>query len=162
MRAEKLQGFDLTYATYKNLMYHVAYGVLHNESDAEDAVADAFFKIYRNYSCVKEAVSAQTKRFVVVVTERTALNYIRTRKHIMDVPDGAIEQFGGTGGLSDEVLDVWLALQKLPADNQTAIILSAYCGLTAKEAAAVMGYSESKVKKLISRGKEKIKGYLEV
>ena len=33
------------YLEYRGLMYHVAYEILHNEQDAEDAVHHAFVKI---------------------------------------------------------------------------------------------------------------------
>ena len=36
------------YLEYRGLMYHVAYKILHNEQDAEDAVHHAFVKIAEN------------------------------------------------------------------------------------------------------------------
>lgn len=156
------QDFGQTYQAYRSLMYYVAYHILQNEDDAEDAVAESFYKIYKNYSCLNAPVCPQTKRFVIVVTERTALNLLRARKRFADQPFEALEQTVGTAGLPEEALHIRLCLQKLPPDTRTAIMLSAACGLTAKEIAGVLDFSESKVKKLISRGKKKLKQFLKV
>lgn len=40
--------FEQIYLEYRGLMYHVAYEILHNEQDAEDAVHQAFIKIAEN------------------------------------------------------------------------------------------------------------------
>ena len=37
--------FERVYHRYRNMMYTVAYDILHNESDAEDAVHAAFVSI---------------------------------------------------------------------------------------------------------------------
>ena len=37
--------FEQIYLEYRGLMYHVAYEILHNDQDAEDAVHQAFVKI---------------------------------------------------------------------------------------------------------------------
>lgn len=42
---EEKTKFERLYLHYRALMYHVAYQILHNESDAEDVVHSAFVKI---------------------------------------------------------------------------------------------------------------------
>lgn len=37
--------FELLYTEYRDVMYHVAFKILQNEQDAEDAVHQAFLKI---------------------------------------------------------------------------------------------------------------------
>lgn len=45
---EKKSLFEQIYLEYRGLMYHVAYEILHNDQDAEDAVHQAFVKIVEN------------------------------------------------------------------------------------------------------------------
>lgn len=45
---EEKSKFEQLYLEYKGLMFHVAYEILHNEQDAEDAVHQAFVKIAEN------------------------------------------------------------------------------------------------------------------
>ena len=40
--AEERSKFEQLYLEYKGLMFHVAFDILHNEQDAEDAVHQAF------------------------------------------------------------------------------------------------------------------------
>ena len=42
--------FERIYERYRNLMYHVAYRILRNPQDAEDAVHQAFVSIIQNSS----------------------------------------------------------------------------------------------------------------
>lgn len=53
---EKESKFKKIYTTYGGLMYHVAYKILNNEEDAEDAVHDAFIKIAENISKIGDPV----------------------------------------------------------------------------------------------------------
>ena len=41
---EERSKFEQIYLEYKGLMFHVAYDILHNEQDAEDAVHQGFCK----------------------------------------------------------------------------------------------------------------------
>lgn len=42
---EEKEQFEVLYMEYRGLMYHIAYDILHNDQDAEDAVHNAFVKI---------------------------------------------------------------------------------------------------------------------
>ena len=46
------QKFNELYRYYRNLMFHVAYGILNDVPDAEDAVQQAFLSIYKNFIIV--------------------------------------------------------------------------------------------------------------
>ena len=39
---------EVLYYTYRRLMYKIAYEILNNKHDAEDAVSETFFKISKN------------------------------------------------------------------------------------------------------------------
>ena len=41
--------FERLYIEYRDVMYHVAYKILNNEQDAEDAVHQAFVKIAEKF-----------------------------------------------------------------------------------------------------------------
>lgn len=41
----KLLKIEVLYYTYRRLMYKIAYEILNNKHDAEDAVSETFFKI---------------------------------------------------------------------------------------------------------------------
>ena len=51
---EERSKFEQIYLEYKGLMFHVAYEILHNEQDAEDAVHHAFVKIAENIRAIPQ------------------------------------------------------------------------------------------------------------
>ena len=58
------------YLEYRGLMYHVAYEILHNEQDAEDAVHHAFVKIAENIKKITDPVCPKTHSYVVMEMSR--------------------------------------------------------------------------------------------
>lgn len=54
--------FEQIYLEYRGLMYHVAYEILHNEQDAEDAVHQAFVKIAENIKKIDDPVCPKTHK----------------------------------------------------------------------------------------------------
>ena len=46
--AEEKDAFEYIYTRYKNLMLQKAYAILHDRMLAEDAVSEAFIRIYKN------------------------------------------------------------------------------------------------------------------
>lgn len=69
--------FEKVYLTYKGLMYHVAYKILNNEQDAEDAVHSAFVKIAENIGKIGDAVCPKTQSYVVTIVENKAIDLYR-------------------------------------------------------------------------------------
>lgn len=152
--------FNQTYLAYREMMFRVAYRIVQNEADAEDAVAEAFLRIYQNYRCIREPVSPVTRRFCAVVTERVALNALRHRRHIHPTPVEELTFLTAEDTISEEAQDIRAAFRRLPENYRTALSLAG-CGLSAREVAGVMGCSVSKAEKLFSRGKEKLRTLLE-
>ena len=68
------------YLEYRGLMYHVAYEILHNEQDAEDAVQDSFVRIIDNLDKINNPYSRKTKSYITVITKNVCLDMIR-RNH---------------------------------------------------------------------------------
>lgn len=74
--------FELAYQTYRNLMFFIAYKILNNPQNAEDAVHTAFIKIAENMSKIEVAVCPKTKAFVVTIVENTAIDLYRKKKQV--------------------------------------------------------------------------------
>ena len=152
-------GFEQTYTEYRALMYCLAYRILRDEGLAEDAVSEAAVKVLEHYDCLAEPVGPRTRRFVAVLTERTALDLLRKRKREVVM---APEDLPLPNPLADPDLRLAVreALDRLPNQQRTAVLLALTCGLTAKQVAATLGCSTAKAEKLISRGRTKLKQQL--
>lgn len=143
--------FERIYNRYRNLMYHVAYKVLGNHYDAEDAVHQAFVAIIRHLEKIGDIDCPETRSFIVLITERKAIDLIRTSHSEKVIPLnedllGIEIPAPGDHGLDD-------ALAKLPAHYREVLLLRFDNGYSTKELAQMLGMTESGVRKLIGRAK---------
>ncbi len=147
--------FEQLYSAYSGLMYHIAYGLLKNRQDAEDAVHQAFISIIENLQKVSDVDDPKTKSYIVVITEHKAVDIIRLRarysSETFDESFCGIEiPLPGDDGLAD-------ALSKLPARYREVLLLRFDNGLTTKELGRIFGLSRSAVQKLIWRAKQALR-----
>lgn len=151
--------FERIYNRYRNLMYHVAYKVLSNHYDAEDAVHQAFVAIIRHLEKIGDIDCPETRSFIVLITERKAIDLIRTSHSEKVIPlnenlIGIEIPAPGDHGLGD-------ALAKLPAHYREVLLLRFDNGYSTKELAQMLGMTESGVRKLIGRAKNALGRMLE-
>ena len=147
--------FEQIYLEYRGLMYHVAYEILHNEQDAEDAVHQAFIKIAENMNKIADPVCPKTRGFVVTIVEHQAIDqYRRLQKH---ATVELIEELQGVNAHYDGDNDLANCILKLPARYREMILLR-YChGFTVREIAKMLGLSLTAAIKLDQRAKNKLK-----
>ena len=153
--------FEQTYTAYRALMFRLARDILQDDDLAEDAAADAAVKLWEHYDCLEAPTGPQAKRYVAVLVEHRAIDLLRKRKRERTVPLEEAEELHAPAGDPEGRMDVTAALNKLPNEQRTAVQLVLSCGLTAKQAAEVLGCSLSKAEKLVSRGKAALRKQLE-
>ena len=73
--------FEQLYIKYKQDMYAVAYGILKNKEDAEDAVHQSFLKIADNFSKVSQIPCHELKAYIVIICRNTAINIYRQNQN---------------------------------------------------------------------------------
>ncbi len=71
--------FESLYLAYRGLMYHVAYHILKNPQDAEDAVHQSFVKLAEHMVTIPDGPCPRTRNLVVTVAERKAIDLYRSR-----------------------------------------------------------------------------------
>lgn len=146
--------FENLYYEYKNIMYQVALKILHNKYDAEDAVHQAFLKIAEKIDIIDNKLCARTKSFVIVITERKALDILHYNKQhpilSLDEEPGISIEYSGAN-------DLTLCMTKLPATYRQVLLLKHYHGYSSKETAKILGLSESNVIKIDQRAKKKLR-----
>lgn len=62
---------------YEQKMYHIAYAILHNSFQAEDAVMDAFVRLLEHNYRIEDPESDTSKRLVISVTRSAAIDIYR-------------------------------------------------------------------------------------
>lgn len=147
--------FEQIYLEYCGLMFHVAYEILHNEQDAEDAVHQAFVKIAENIKKIDAPVCPKTHSYVVTIVEHQAIDqYRRLQKH----PSvELIEEIQGTNAHYEGDNDLTKCILKLPARYREMILLHHHQGYSVREIAKMLGLSLPAAIKLDHRAKNKLK-----
>lgn len=146
--------FEKVYNTYKGLMFHVAFKILNNEQDAEDAVHNAFVKIAENIQRIEDAVCLKTQSYVVTIAENKAIDLYRMNRRRNEATY--------IDGISDIIIETQDAhgleycILRLSARYREIILLKYYHGFSCKEIAKQLGISEANAIKLDQRAKRKL------
>lgn len=146
--------FEKVYLQYKGLMYYVAYDILGNEQDAEDAVHNAFVKIAENIQKIYEPMCPKTKNFVVTIVEHKAIDLYRANQKRKTV-----EYLDEVGGISVDAQDLHglaYCMAKLPPRYRQIILLKYHHGFTCREIAKQLDMTEANAIKLDQRAKNKL------
>jgi len=147
--------FEQIYLEYRGLMYHVAYEILHNDQDAEDAVHQAFVKIVENIKKNDDPVCPKTHGYVITIVEHQAIDQYRKRQKYQTVE--LIEEIQGTNAHYEGDNDLTKCILQLPARYREMILLRYHYGYTVREIAKMLELSLSATIKLDQRAKTKLK-----
>ena len=152
---EEKSKFEQLYLEYKGLMFHVAYEILHNEQDAEDAVHQAFVKIAENIKKIDDPICPKTHSYVVTIVENKAIDQYRKQQKHQTVE--LIDDIQGTNAHYEGDNDLTKCIVKLPARYREMILLRYHHGYSVREIAGMMGISLPAAIKLDQRAKQKLK-----
>lgn len=142
--------FERIYRKYRGLMLHVARRILSDPADCEDAVHQAFVSIIENLEKISAVDCPQTRSFVVIITERKAIDIVRARKRIVQLDSdarGVAARPTGENALTD-------ALLRMNAQDRELLLLRYDNGYSTKELAKLLGVERSTVQKRIWRAKQ--------
>ena len=78
--------FEQIYTLYRGLMFSIARRIVPGEADAEDAVHQAFVSIIENLKKISEVRCPKTRSYVVIITERKAIDILRSRSRLPRPP----------------------------------------------------------------------------
>lgn len=149
--------FEKLYNTYKQDMYAVAYSILHNSHDAEDAVHQSFLRIANNLSKIIEVKCPQTKAFIVIIVKNVSIDIYNLNKGscIIDdnMPEPKAELFDSEVMNKLDFESALYALKEINENYQEIIYLRYMQCLTVKEISAVLNISTDNVKKRLTRAK---------
>lgn len=152
--------FAQVYAAHHAEVLRLAYLLCGNRERAEDAVAEAFVRVFRQMG---RATIEQPRAYL----RRAVVNEInsRFRRLALERREAAKRRGDDRGARSaDEALvehdAVFAALRLLPERQRTALVLRFYEDLTEKAIAEAMGVSVGTVKSTLSRGMDRLRTLL--
>lgn len=152
-QAEKSK-FETLYLAYQQMMYALAFRILHNECDAEDAVHAAFVKLAENMDKISDPMCPKTKSYIVTIVENKAIDIYRAKQRH---PHVAYDE--ETVGLQVEYRgenELARCMAQLPAKYRNVLLLKYSHGYDTKEVASILGISVENAYKLEQRAKAKL------
>jgi RNA polymerase sigma-70 factor (ECF subfamily) len=153
---------------YAGALYRVAFSVLRNQADAEDAVQEAFVRVLRHRDTLGEVRDHRVWLIRIVwniVLDRK--RRAKTRPETDDVAD--LARVLPMKGLSAEEhaaaaqhhAHVLACVDQLPAKERQVMMLSAFEELSSVEIASVLEISESSVRSRLFRARNLMAGLLD-
>lgn len=136
---------------YQEYLYILAFTILRNETDAEDAVCSAIVKGYEHLSQLKD--EKKFKSWMISITRNEAL--MMKRKQLYLPGDEAIENMLEPS--TDHLDELWDLIQKMPEEYRITIVLYYYHSFSIREIADILEIPEGTVKSRLNRGREYLK-----
>ena len=156
---EHKQRFAELYKQCNARIEKTAMRILKNQHDAEDAVHQAFLSILKNIKKFAEVECPETRRLIVVITERKSIDIFRarTRRSVLPYED---ELYGVEVSIPEEH-GLAHAMAQLPARYREVLQLRFGLGLTTKEIGELFDMTQESVQKLVWRAKQSLQKQLE-
>lgn len=153
---------------YASTLYRVAFSVMRNASDAEDAVQEAFLRVLRHRDTLGEIRDHRVWLIRIVwniVLDRKRRS--KTRPETDDVSE--LARVLPTNEMSAEEVAaaaqhhayVLSCVDRLPAREREVMMLSAFEELSSVEIASVLGVTESSVRSRLFRARNLMAGLLQ-
>jgi RNA polymerase sigma-70 factor (ECF subfamily) len=162
--------FERQALVHVDALYGAAYRLTRNPRDAEDLVQDALLRAYRFWDSFEQ--DSNCKAWLLRIVTNTFINEYQRKKRSREVLDQASAEQEATDGVlvqadatiqrnPERVLldrsvsdDVQRALEALPDDFRTAVVLCDVQGLSYKEIADIMQTPVGTVMSRLFRGRK--------
>ena len=151
--------FEHIYDKYKKLLLYKARQILNDYALAEDAVSEAFLRVYKNLHKIGDPDSGMTISFLSVIVRNTAINILNKNIDAADIyeeepqSDFNVEEHVISETVTEGMLGV---VDKLKDELKECFLLMYAHNLSYKEIGTVLKISEANVAVRIHRAKKKL------
>lgn len=164
-RAGDDAAFDALLQRYRQPILNFVYRLIGDATEAEDVAQDTFVRAYRHLTDYDER--RQFSTWLFALARNAALDRLRYRQRHPTAPlDTAPEPSAPSRDVENRELGAQIAaaIQSLPEDQRTAIVLAEYHDLSYAEIAQIMDCSVKSVESRLYRAKtvlrERLRGFL--
>lgn len=159
VKSGDIQAFEELYEKHGPRMKSIAWNLLGNATDAEDAVQEAFLKIYRSAATFRGGSAFSTWAYRVLVN--ACYDLMRKRRRRQEVGDPASLERSASPA-ADHPLRVALeqCVARLEPRRRAAFLLFAVEGFTHREIGEILDVPEGTSKNLLFTAKRELQGML--
>ena len=160
------QAIERLVREHSRLVYRIAYAVLRQHHDAEDAAQETFVRVLRYSS--RLALVENPKTWLARIAWRVAVDRNKRRGHDpaipLDDPQKPISEIASSGRGADATLqrsqlaaDIEKLIKALPQKLRAPLILSTLQEMTPREVAAALDLKEAAVRSRVFRARQILK-----
>lgn len=155
---DEKEKIEMLFYTYQGLMYSVAYNILQHKQNAEDAVFSSWEKIICHLDKITEIESNQTKSFLVIVVERTAIDMYRKIRRNREISFEFEENpYYAVKDSDIEEVDTIAWIHSLPKKYAEILMLYYVNHFTIAEIANLLCVTESTVSRRMEKARKMLK-----
>ncbi|MEI4803500.1 RNA polymerase sigma factor [Bacillus sp. FJAT-51639] len=156
------------YELYEQKIYHVAYSILNNVQQAEDAVQETFMTLYQNLEKLRGLNTQELKRYILRIAKNKAIdNYRKNKRQEMFLEEYQRE----LPEVADENIEKWeqrfmsevqidTLLEALNESNRQVFKYKVFYNLTYQEISNLMGITEVNVRKQFERARKRVQNMI--
>ena len=142
---------------YSDSVYRFIRTNLKDEERANDIVQDSYEKLWRNVTDIEFPV---VKSWLFTTAYRTMIDIIRKESRMKTLEDMEEYDFISEAQYIDLNEILHLALDRLPENQKSLVLLRDYEGYSYKEIGEITGLTEAQVKINIYRGRVALKNFI--
>lgn len=159
--------FEELYFAYRHSMFYVAYDILHNHHDAEDALQDAFTSIAKSFSKVLKLDPSKYHAYYCRAARNSAINIqiknrcdrareLKVFENSTDFPRNRRDQDDLLNKICqrEDSRTIRSCFNRLPDDYRNIIVLAHIEKLNSKQIGAKLGISSPAARQRLQRAKQ--------
>ena len=157
---EERDKFEYLYNKYKNLLFYNAQGILRDHMLTEDAVSEAYLRIYKNLHKIDDVDSPRTVSFIVTIARNAALTMVTKNKNESydlindDEPDDFDVELNVISEIASS--DIYSIVGGLDEDLRNIFVLKFAYDMSNKEIADIFETTDNNIRVKLCRAKKKL------
>jgi RNA polymerase sigma-70 factor (ECF subfamily) len=167
VETQKIDEVELLVREHAAFVYRVAYSVLRNGHDAEDAVQETFLRVVRHSAELPNV--REQRAWLARIAWRIAIDRRRQQavQPALDDEQAVARLRDAAPGAERQLIDAEMLsllerlVSSLPADQRDALTLSTVEELSGREIAEILGVSEASVRGKLFRARQALRERLE-
>ena len=152
-----VEEYNRSVEEYADSVYRFIRADIKDEDRANDIVQDSYEKLWRHVSEIEYVV---VKSWLFSTAYHTMIDIIRKEKRMTIIEDYGEKDLTYESEYSDLNEILHSALERLPEQQRSVILLRDYEGYSYKEIGEITGLTEPQVKTYIYRGRIAMKNYI--
>ncbi len=154
---QKKSWFCQQVTQYRDSLYWVAYGILKNDADAQDAISEAVLQAYQSLHSLRSPEAFRS--WMMTILTRICCRMARGRPPAVELEEVA-DQLSGPETDVERSLTLRSAVQSLPLEYRAVVVLYYYEQMDVRTIARMLEVRPDTVKKRLSRARVRLRELL--